>query len=221
MLSERRLIEPRVAFGRSATRLLQNLPIFLFSMNASVIYVPVRSGTVPVSVAPGGRHRSRSVAASAMLYLSCSAAAYYAYCGGVPENVVDAWPHLLGSGSLRQSSAVPRAAGGRRWDLRSTCKSFPVAPHLGPRAKAAAAGWRGWPRLWASWRWALRPPSSSPGPLPFPCGHCLPLRHGAALRPSRTRRAPLQWQRGGARVFPRWHCLRGSLPSGPLRGPGI
>ena len=25
-------------------------------------------------------------------YLTCAAAAYYAYCGAVPENAVDAWP---------------------------------------------------------------------------------------------------------------------------------
>mmetsp|Transcript_4309 Transcript_4309/g.15121 ORF Transcript_4309/g.15121 Transcript_4309/m.15121 type:complete len:224 (+) Transcript_4309:734-1405(+) len=130
--------------------------------------------------------------------------------------------HLLGSGSLRQSSAVPRAAGGRRWDLRSTCKSFPVAPHLWPARQGCRRGVGEVGRVSGhpgAGRCGLRPPLR--GPCPSPCGHCLPLRHGAALCPSRTRRVPLQWQRGGARVFPRWHCLRGSLPSGPLRGPGI
>ena len=132
-----------VAFGRSATRLLQNLPIFLFSMNASVIYVPVRSGHGPsLRGAPGGRHLiALSVAASAMLYLSCSAAAYYAYCGGVPENVVDAWPISWVPGLFARVLLCLEllVAGAGIYVPLARASLWHLI--FGPRAKAAAAGW--------------------------------------------------------------------------------
>ena len=82
------------AYSPSISAMLRSAPIFLFSMNASVIYVPVRK-----EHQAGGARRTESyivigcsLFASALFYLLCAVTAYYAYCSEIPENVVDVWP---------------------------------------------------------------------------------------------------------------------------------
>jgi amino acid permease len=86
------------AFSHSISAMLKSAPIFLFSMNASVIYVPVRKEHQAGSLS-GGRSTAESyivigcsLFASAFFYLLCAVTAYYAYCSEIPENVVDVWP---------------------------------------------------------------------------------------------------------------------------------
>ena len=104
-----------MAFASSWITILKNAPIFLFAMNASVTYVPVQYqhqtciGQVLASFLPTVTpattiaqtsilHResyriiTTAVPAAGLFYLVCSGVAYFAYCGNVPENVVDVWP---------------------------------------------------------------------------------------------------------------------------------
>jgi len=117
--------ESPMAFSSSWVVLLKNAPIFLFSMNASVTYVPVRyhyqtclgallsstsnSEAGPPATSPSTNtvlnRQSRtvigtSIVAAGFVYGICSGVAYVAYCGGVPENVVDVWPVAWIPGSL-------------------------------------------------------------------------------------------------------------------------
>jgi hypothetical protein len=113
-----------MAFSSSFTTLLKNAPIFLFAMNASVTYVPVRyqhqtclgqlissSLSTPSSSTPKPTPTPTTalssttsiikkesttmiitaVSSAGFFYLVCSGVAYFAYCGDVPENVVDVW----------------------------------------------------------------------------------------------------------------------------------
>jgi len=117
------IVEP-MAFASSFVTLLQNAPIFLFSMNACVTYVPIRYqhvtclGQLLYSTSNWSTIRTNShsnyqnmdhngivklirhelmkmiltgITGAAIFYLACSGVAYFAYCGNVPENVVDAW----------------------------------------------------------------------------------------------------------------------------------
>eukprot|EP00536_Pseudo-nitzschia_multiseries_P011411 jgi/Psemu1/289666/fgenesh1_pg.386_\ len=117
--------ESPVAVSSSWVVLLKNAPIFLFSMNASVTYVPVRyhhqtclgallssvstSEADPPTTSPSTNtvlnRQSRtviatSIVAAGLVYGICSGVAYVAYCEEVPENVVDVWPVAWIPGSL-------------------------------------------------------------------------------------------------------------------------
>ena len=108
-----------MSFSSSFTTMLKNMPIFLFSMNASVTYVPVRyhhrkslflslllrndgENSSSYDVDPQEHRKSveressrligSSISIAGFFYLACSGVAYLAYCNGVPENVIDAWP---------------------------------------------------------------------------------------------------------------------------------
>ena len=100
--------------------LLQNAPIFLMTMNASVAYVPVRFqhqtcwGHLLSSMAERSRLSSALIvprkessilvwtiiAVAGGLYLVVSWTAFAAYCETVPENIVDTWPLAWIPGSL-------------------------------------------------------------------------------------------------------------------------
>ena len=99
----------------SYTTLLKNAPIFLFSMNASVTYVPVRyqhrtclgellvGGTLSTSGIVKRESTTviwTSILVAGFFYAVCSGVAYMAYCDQVPENVVDVWPLTWIPGSL-------------------------------------------------------------------------------------------------------------------------
>ena len=111
-------IEPE-ALAAGLVVLLQNAPIFLFSMNTSVTYVPVRyqhqtclghlvsalAESPPLSTTFDPSRESRMVIARSVIvamcfYWVCCGVTYAAYCGGVPENVVDVWPAAWIPGSL-------------------------------------------------------------------------------------------------------------------------
>mmetsp|Transcript_13410 Transcript_13410/g.28338 ORF Transcript_13410/g.28338 Transcript_13410/m.28338 type:complete len:495 (+) Transcript_13410:61-1545(+) len=100
-----------MAFSPSLPTMLRNAPIFLFAMNASVTFVPIRhqqrkgladcmlppsSATAAMKEKKKGEESRKVIAlallASAGFYLACAGVAYWAYCAQVPENVVDAWP---------------------------------------------------------------------------------------------------------------------------------
>ncbi|QDZ25988.1 hypothetical protein HOP50_20g85390 [Chloropicon primus] len=94
------------AFNLTASTMLKSFPIFLFSMNASVIYVPVRKEH---RAGGAGPRQSRtligcSLVLSGLLYLACSATSYYAYCSEIPENVVDVWPIEWIPGAIARSA---------------------------------------------------------------------------------------------------------------------
>ena len=89
-----------VAFNTSLSELLKAAPLFFFSMNASVIYLPVRKEHRARQASKGVGAGTNchllifaAVAVAALFYYSCAAAAYFAYCSSVPENVVDVWPN--------------------------------------------------------------------------------------------------------------------------------
>ncbi len=91
------------AFSPSLATLLRNAPIFLFAMNASVVFVPIRHQQRKsireeclLSSQSAKKRESRKLIANALLasagfYLGCAGVAYAGYCSRVPENVVDAW----------------------------------------------------------------------------------------------------------------------------------
>mmetsp|Transcript_882 Transcript_882/g.1641 ORF Transcript_882/g.1641 Transcript_882/m.1641 type:complete len:477 (+) Transcript_882:254-1684(+) len=98
-----------IPFSPSLTVMLKNAPIFLFAMNASVTYVPVRYEQKNLLLGHYHQYESlelkqtkaeqaswrliwAAILAAGLFYLSCSGVAYAAYCNAVPENVVDAWP---------------------------------------------------------------------------------------------------------------------------------